>query len=75
MAPPEDQRSRVRRQPSTRTPPNRRASEALVTDGFVLPDLEVPADAPPAYGSHHDLLQFSRRGFEAEAALTGVCTS
>ncbi|KAH6608969.1 glycosyltransferase family 28 [Trichoderma cornu-damae] len=71
MAPSENQRSKPKRQP----PPHRRegvASEAVpVTDGFVLPDLEVAADAPPAYGSHHDQLQFSRAGFDAEAALTG----
>ncbi|KAL7945118.1 hypothetical protein V8C42DRAFT_353349 [Trichoderma barbatum] len=68
MAPPENERSKARRQPSSRPPP---ASEAVVTDGFVLPALEVPVDAPPAYGSHHDQLQFSRTGFEAGAALTG----
>ncbi|UKZ75889.1 hypothetical protein TrVFT333_003585 [Trichoderma virens FT-333] len=68
MAPPENERSKPRRQPSSRPPP---ASEAVVTDGFVLPTLEVPPDAPPAYGSHHDQLQFSRTGFEAGAAVTG----
>ncbi|RFU74933.1 glycosyltransferase family 28 [Trichoderma arundinaceum] len=73
MAPPENQRSIPRRPAPSRPPLRRRevASEALVTDGFVLPDLELPADAPPAYGSHHDQLQFSRTGFDAEAALTG----
>jgi hypothetical protein len=75
MAPDENQRSRPKRQPSTRTPPRRgerAASEAVVTDGFVLPALEAPADAPPAYGSHHDQLQFKRTGFDAEAAVTGA---
>ncbi|PTB37786.1 uncharacterized protein TrAFT101_005335 [Trichoderma asperellum] len=74
MAPDENQRSRPKRQPSLRTPPRRRdraASEAVVTDGFVLPALEAPADAPPAYGHHHDQLQFTRTGFDAEAAVTG----
>ncbi|KAL7796871.1 hypothetical protein V8C37DRAFT_371750 [Trichoderma ceciliae] len=74
MPHPENQQSKPSWQPSSRAPPQQRegvAPEALVTDGFVLPDLEVPADAPPAYGSHHDLLHFSRTGFDAEAALTG----
>ncbi|KAL6877032.1 glycosyltransferase family 1 protein [Trichoderma novae-zelandiae] len=68
MATPENQWNKSRRQPSSRPPP---APEAVVTDGFVLPTLEEPADAPPAYGSHHDQLQFSRSGFEAGAVLTG----
>lgn len=76
MAPDENQRSRPEGQPSLKTPPRRRdraaASEGLVTDGFVLPALEPPADAPPAYGNHHDQLQFKRAGFDAEAALTGA---
>lgn len=75
MAPDENQRSRPKGQPSTRTPPRRRdraTPEALVTDGFVLPALEAPADAPPAYGTHHDQLQFKRNGFDAEAAVTGA---
>lgn len=75
MAPDENQRSRPKRQPSLRTPPrrgDRAASEAVVTDGFVLPALEAPADAPPAYGHHHDQLQFTRTGFDAEAAVTGA---
>ncbi|KAL7821888.1 UDP-Glycosyltransferase/glycogen phosphorylase [Trichoderma gracile] len=67
MATSENQWNKPRRQPSSRPPP---ASEAVVTDGFVLPNLDVPADAPPAYGSHHDQLQFSRTGFEAGAILT-----
>ncbi|KAM0255678.1 hypothetical protein ACHAQJ_005522 [Trichoderma viride] len=74
MASAENQRSKPQRLPSSRAPPQRRdgvAPEALVTDGFVLPDLEAPPDAPPAYGSHHDQLQFSRSGFDAEAAVTG----
>ena len=69
MASAENERSKARRQPSSRPPP---ASEAVVTDGFVLPTLDVPADAPPAYGNHLDQLQFSRTGFEAGAAVTGV---
>ncbi|PTB55442.1 glycosyltransferase family 1 protein [Trichoderma harzianum CBS 226.95] len=68
MVSPEIERSKGRRQPSSRPPP---ASEAMVTDGFVLPTLDVPPDAPPAYGSHHDQLQFSRTGFEAGAEVTG----
>ncbi len=46
------------------------SDEALVTDGFVVPDLEVPNEAPPAYGEHLDQLQFSQPGFEAGAAVT-----
>jgi hypothetical protein len=35
-------------------------------------DLETPDDvAPPAYGEHHDQLQFSQAGFAADASVTG----
>lgn len=43
----------------------------LVADGFVLPGLDVPEDAPPAYGEHRDRLQFNQPGFEAGATVTG----
>ncbi|XP_044715403.1 sterol 3-beta-glucosyltransferase UGT80A2 [Hirsutella rhossiliensis] len=45
-------------------------SDALVTDGFIMPHLGSPADTPPAYGAHHDHVQFSQPGFEAGAAVT-----
>lgn len=45
----------------------------LVTDGFVVPPLGSPSDTPPAYGAHHDHVQFSQPGFEAGAAVTGAC--
>lgn len=54
------------------------ASDALVTDGFLVPELDVqtgsdepPHEAPPAYGELHDQMQFSQPGFEAGAAITG----
>lgn len=43
----------------------------MVADGFELPDLDVPEDAPPAYGEHRDRLQFNQPGFEAGATVTG----
>lgn len=48
------------------------SSESLITDGFVVPDLEVPSEAPPAYGKHADKVTFSQPGFEAGAAVTGM---
>lgn len=47
-------------------------SNALVTDGFIIPHLGSPGDTPPAYGAHHDHLQFSQPGFEAGAAVTST---
>lgn len=35
-----------------------------------LEDAELDV-APPAYGEHHDQLQFSQAGFSADAAVTG----
>lgn len=46
-------------------------SEPLVSDGFILPEMEVPDEAPPAYGEYHDRMQFSQPGFDAGAAVTG----
>lgn len=48
--------------------------EALVTDGFLVPDLGTTNEAPPppAYGEQHDQMQFSQPGFEAGAAITGI---
>lgn len=45
--------------------------EHLVTDGFVLPDLDETDVPPPAYGEHHDRMDFSQPGVNAGAALTG----
>lgn len=37
----------------------------------IAEDLEDPnLDAPPPYGDHHDQLQFSQTGFNADAAVT-----
>jgi hypothetical protein len=47
------------------------SSDALVTDGFIVPDIEPSSDAPPAYGELRDQMQFSQPGFEAGAAVTG----
>ena len=48
------------------------SSDPLIVDGFSLPDLEVPEEAPPAYGELPDQLQFSQAGFEAGAVVTGM---
>lgn len=49
-------------------------TEALVTDGFLVPSLDTPSDEalPPAYGDQHDHVQFSQPGFDAGAEVTGV---
>ena len=62
--------------PQTMPPPQDRGdgSEALVTDGFLLPSLGTPNEALPAYGEHHDQVQFSQPGFEAGAEVTGSST-
>src|SRR4051794_27703211 len=52
--------------------PTEQSEESLVTDGFIIPDLEVPAEAPPAYGEHVDRVTFSQPGFQAGAAVTGM---
>ncbi|POR35790.1 Sterol 3-beta-glucosyltransferase UGT80B1 [Tolypocladium paradoxum] len=58
--------------PHTTPPPQHRgdASDALVTDGFMVPSLDTPDETPPAYGEHHDQVQFSQPGFEAGAEVT-----
>ena len=33
-------------------------------------ELEDPDVAPPAYGEHHDQLQFSQAGYAADATVT-----
>jgi hypothetical protein len=49
-------------------------AEALVTDGFLVPNLDSPNDAePPAYGAQHDHVHFSQPGFDAGAEVTGMC--
>lgn len=57
----------------------RPSQDALVPDGFLVPELEgqgenqnQPQEPPPAYGEQHDQLQFSQPGFEAGAAITGT---
>lgn len=52
--------------------PGDQNSEPLIADGFVVPDLEVNDEAPPAYGDHLDRVQFTQPGFEAGAAVTGT---
>lgn len=49
------------------------SNEALVTDGFLVPDLDTPADEePPAYGELHEKVQFSQPGFDVGAEITGT---
>lgn len=62
------------RQESSGTAPRRSQDilGSLTTDGPIIPNLEPPVDAPPAYGENHDHLQFSRQGIEAGAVVTGM---
>lgn len=72
-----DEKRPVARQDSESTNsayPGDQNSEPLVTDGFVVPDLEANDEAPPAYGDHLDRVQFTQPGFEAGAAVTGTLT-
>lgn len=41
---------------------------------YIVPELEAPNDAPPAYGAHHDQVQFSQPGIEAGAVVTSTHT-
>lgn len=47
-------------------------SDALVTDGFQLPDISQESGDPPPYEGNHDHLQFSQPGVEAGAEVTGM---
>jgi hypothetical protein len=47
-------------------------SDALVSDGFQLPDIAPSEDAPPPYGEHLDQMNFSQPGVEAGAEVTGT---
>ncbi|EGX96337.1 glucosyl/glucuronosyl transferase, putative [Cordyceps militaris CM01] len=47
------------------------SEESLITDGFVIPSLDVPSEAPPAYGDQVDKVTFSQPGFQAGAAVAG----
>lgn len=55
-------------------------AQALLTDETLLPELEGqsgaqgqhPDEPPPTYGEHHDHMQFSQPGFEADASLNGM---
>ncbi|OAA73552.1 UDP-glucuronosyl/UDP-glucosyltransferase [Cordyceps fumosorosea ARSEF 2679] len=47
------------------------SQESLITDGFVMPNLDVPSEAPPAYGDQVDKVTFSQPGFQAGAAVAG----
>ncbi|KAJ2894553.1 glycosyltransferase family 28 domain-containing protein [Zalerion maritima] len=48
----------------------REASDALVSSGFDLPEMDAPEEAsPPAYGDVMDELHLSQSGFEAGAAI------
>ncbi|KAJ6783777.1 hypothetical protein PWT90_07682 [Aphanocladium album] len=67
-----DAQARLRRTDSTSTAAAGTVSaESLITDGFIIPDLEVPSEAPPAYGDQVDKVTFSQPGFQAGAAVTG----
>jgi hypothetical protein len=46
-------------------------SQPILTDGFELPEMEAPEEAPPPYGERPDQLQFSQPGFNAGAEVTG----
>ncbi|KAH6885824.1 hypothetical protein B0T10DRAFT_444100 [Thelonectria olida] len=47
------------------------SSQALLTEGYQLPDIDPGESQPPPYGESHDHLQFTQPGFEAGAAVTG----
>ena len=49
-----------------------RDSDALISDGFQLPDIAPPEDAPPPYGEHLNQMNFSQPGVEAGAEVTGT---
>ncbi|OAQ97272.1 hypothetical protein LLEC1_02010 [Akanthomyces lecanii] len=51
--------------------PGSTSEESLITDGFIIPDLEVPNEAPPAYGDQPDKVTLSQPGFQADAAIVG----
>lgn len=64
-----DDKQRLARQESESTP----AANANPTEQqYIVPDLEPPEDAPPAYGDQHDQVQFSQPGISAGAAVTGM---
>jgi hypothetical protein len=44
-----------------------RTNAVPIAEDFEDADLDI---APPAYGEHHDQLQFSQEGFAADAAVT-----
>ena len=49
-------------------------SEALIADGFLVPNLDVSDETePPAYGEQPGQVQFSQPGFDAGAEVTGTC--
>lgn len=58
---------------SGRTVPPGEGTDALVSDGFIVPSLEAEAnnEAPPAYGEVLDQVQFTQPGIEAGAEVTG----
>ncbi|KAK5992898.1 Sterol 3-beta-glucosyltransferase UGT80B1 [Cladobotryum mycophilum] len=74
MAVSDEKQDLARQQASEPIPPYNEyenvAAEALVTDGFVIPDLEVPTEAPPAYGDQVDHIELSQPGLDAGAAVT-----
>ena len=50
------------------------ASDALIADGFQIPDISASNDAaPPSYGDVMNELHLSQLGFEAGAAITCGC--
>ena len=52
--------------------PRNDMADALVTDGFQLPDIDPGDGAPPPYGESHDQVHFSQPGFDAGAEVTGM---
>lgn len=71
----ERQRQHEPLQPPPPHSPRDDLSDALVTDGFQLPDIEPEAGDPPPYEGNHDHVQFSQPGFDAGAQVTGMLNS
>ncbi|KAF4462148.1 hypothetical protein FALBO_11044 [Fusarium albosuccineum] len=65
--------SQQQQQPSQPQPqqPRDDIADALIADGFQLPDIDPGDGAPPPYGENHDQVHFSQPGFDAGAEVTG----
>ena len=70
-----DEKQMLARQNALQAPPHSPRddlSEALVADGFQLPDIEPDSGDPPPYEGNVDHVQFSQPGFDAGAQVTGM---